>query len=225
MAQGLVKICGIKTAEDALTAALAGADLLGLVFVPKSPRAIAPDLASELVTEVKQRCLAEGLEVPRFVGLFVNAGEKLIAEAAPFLSHLQFHGAEDADRIREMRAEFGLEIIKAIGVSEPADFDGLDDLAKAADLLIFDARAPQGSDRTGGHGAAFDWRFLERYRHETPFLLAGGLRPETVEGAIAVAKSMAGFAGVDVSSGVEARLGVKDPGLMKAFIRAARNAF
>lgn len=225
MANGLVKICGVKTGGDAMAAARAGADLIGFVFAPKSPRWIAPDLASEIVTELKQGCEEEGLETPRLVGLFVNAGEKLIAEAAPFLTHFQFHGSEDADRINEMRAEFGVEVIKAIGVAEAADFDGLEDLAEAADMLIFDARPPKGSDRPGGHGASFDWRLLRHYRFETPFLLAGGLRPDTVASAVAAAKGMAAFAGVDVSSGVEARAGEKDRVLIEAFVAAAKAAF
>lgn len=222
MTQRLVKICGLRTAESAIAAARAGADFIGLVFVPKSPRYVAPDLANEIVLETKRTCEDEGFGVPRFVGLFVDAGEKLLAETAPFLSHFQFHGHEDAERIDDMRAEFGNEIIKAVGVGEASDFDGVLALAEAADLLLFDARPPKGAALPGGNGVAFDWTLTARYQGATPFLLAGGLRPETVAGAIRAAAGHTAFAGVDVSSGVETRPGEKDAALIEKFIRAAK---
>ena len=224
MANGLVKICGVKTAPHALAAARGGADFVGFVFVGKSPRAIAPDAANEIVTEIKQLSYEEGFACPRFCGLFVDAGERLLGEAAPFLTHFQFHGHEDAARINEIRGEFGLEIIKAIGVAEAGDFDGVEALAEAADLLIFDSRPPKGAALPGGNGAVFDWSILKRYRNETPFLLAGGLSPENVSAAIAAAKGHTAFAGVDVSSGVELKPGDKDEALIAAFIKAARAA-
>jgi phosphoribosylanthranilate isomerase len=222
MAPPLVKICGLRTIDAAEVAARAGADFIGFVFVPKSPRHIAPDLANEIVLETKQYCEDEGFKVPRFTGLFVDAGEKLLAETAPFLTHFQFHGHEDAARINAMRAEFGVEIIKAVGVGEPADLEGLDALAEAADLLLFDARPPKGATLPGGNGVPFDWALVQRYRGETPFLLAGGLTPETVGAAISAVAGHTAFAGVDVSSGVEARPGEKDPALIEAFLRAAK---
>lgn len=218
----LVKICGLRTVETACAAARAGADLIGFVFVPKSPRFVAADLANEIVLETKQYCEDEGLGAPRFVGLFVDAGEKLLAETAPFLTHFQFHGHEDAARIIAMRSEFGVEIIKAVGVGEADDLGGIDALADAADLLLFDARPPKGAVLPGGNGATFDWALLRHYRCETPFLVAGGLAPETVAGAISALAGHTAFAGVDVSSGVETRPGAKDEGLIEAFIRAAK---
>jgi len=225
MANGLVKICGVKTIDSALAAARGGADFIGFVFVGKSPRSIAPDSASEIVTEIKQLSYDEGFACPKFCGLFVDAGERLLGEAAPFLTHFQFHGHEDAERLNEIRGEFGLEIIKAIGVAEPSDFDGVDALAETADLLIFDSRPPKGAALPGGNGEAFDWKILKRYHCETPFLLAGGLTAATVGAAIREAKGHTAFAGVDVSSGVEARPGDKDATLIEAFIKAARAAF
>jgi phosphoribosylanthranilate isomerase len=222
MTARLVKICGLRTAESAIAAARAGADFIGFVFVPKSPRYVAPDLANELVLETKQACADEGLGLPRCVGLFVDAGEKQLAETATFLTHFQFHGHEDASRIADMRAEFGAEIIKAVGVGEAADFDGIDDLAGAADLLLFDARPPKRAVLPGGNGVPFDWSLIERYRGETPFLLAGGLQPETVADAIRAVGGHTAFAGVDVSSGVEVRPGRKDAALIEKFIRAAK---
>lgn len=218
----LVKICGLRTAPGAIAAARAGADFLGFVFVAKSPRFVAPDLANEIVLETKQACEEEGLGVPRFVGLFVDAGEKLLAETAPFLTHFQFHGHEDAERITDVRAEFGVEIIKAIGVGEAADFDAAGAFADAADLLLFDARPPKGAILPGGNGVAFDWTLIRSYRAETPFLLAGGLTPETVAEAVRATAGHTAFAGVDVSSGVETKPGEKDAALISKFIRAAK---
>lgn len=225
MADGLVKICGVKKTAQALAAARAGADFISFVFVAKSPREIAPDDANDIVTEVKQASYDEGFALPRFCGLFIDAGEKLLSEVSPFLSHFQFHGHEDAERIEEIRSEFGLEVIKAVNVGEAADFEKAAPLAAAADLLIFDSRPPKGAVLPGGNGAVFDWSMLKHYSGETPFLVAGGLNPGNVADAIRSAKSHTAFAGVDVSSGVEVRPGEKDDALIEAFIKAARAAF
>lgn len=219
-----VKICGLRSAPDAIAAVRAGADLLGFVFYAKSPRAISVDAAEEIVTEIKRVTDDEGLGVPGFVGLFVDAGEKALAEPASFLTHFQLHGHEDAERVASIRAEFGLEIIKAVAVGGVEDVDIPGELADAADLLIFDARSPKGAERPGGNGARFDWSLLQSYRSETPFLVAGGLDPESVPAAIAAAGGVAGFAGVDVSSGVESKPGIKDPALIARFVAAARAA-
>jgi phosphoribosylanthranilate isomerase len=225
MATGLVKICGVKSLLAARAAARAGADIIGFVFVAKSPRAIAAEAANDIVTEIKQLAFEEGFALPKFCGLFVDAGERSLAETAPFLTHFQFHGHEDAERVDEIRGAFGLEIIKAVAVGEPSDFEGLTSLGEAADYLLFDARAPKGSDRPGGHGAPFDWTLLKHYRLETPFLLAGGLHSGNVDAAIKAARGHTAFCGVDVSSGVETRPGEKDEGLIVDFVKSARTAF
>jgi len=224
MAGCLIKICGIKKAGHALAAAHAGADLIGFVFFNKSPRHITPEAASDIVLEVKETAFNEGFDPPRFVGLFVDAGEKLLAEAAPLLSFFQFHGHEDARRIAEIGDAFGVQIIKAASVGADADFTAIDEIADVADMLLFDAIPPKGAARPGGHGEPFNWELLKRYRRETPFLLAGGLDAGNVAGAIAIVKGCPAFAGVDVSSGVETAPGVKDDGLIAAFVAAARNA-
>jgi len=224
MAACFVKICGVKTVDHALAAARAGADMIGFVFVAKSPREIAPDAASDIVTEVKQLSYDEGIAPPKFCGLFIDAGEKLLGETAPFLTHFQFHGHEDAERIDEIRGAFGLEIIKAVGVASEADLENLGPLSEAADMLLFDARPPKGAILPGGNGVAFDWSDLKRYQGETPFLVAGGLNADNVADAIKTAGSHTAFAGVDVSSGVEIGPGKKDPALIDAFIKAAKAA-
>lgn len=218
----LIKICGLKNAQTAIAAAQAGADFLGFVFVPKSLRAITPEAAEEIVLEVKQASSEFGFVLPKFVGLFVNAGEILLAEAAPFLTHFQFHGAEDADRVSQAGLDFGVETIKALGIETEADLSQADTFAEAADILLFDAKPPKGATVTGGRGVAFDWSSLKAYQHETPFLVAGGLHPENAPDAITAAKAIPGFLGVDVSSGVESNPGQKDQALIEAFIKAAR---
>ena len=221
---GLIKICGVKSVETGVAAAKAGADLIGFVFVQKSPRYITPEAAEELVTEIKRACEDQGLDAPHFVGLFIDAGERLLAEAAPFLSHFQFHGHEEAERVAEIGAEFGVEMIKALPVGSADDFAAAAAFEDAADILLFDAKAPAGAALPGGNGAVFDWSLLQHYRGTTPFLLAGGLDETNVEAAIAAAKANEAFTGVDVSSGIEVRPGVKDPARIAAFVAAARRA-
>ncbi len=220
----LIKICGVKTSEIAIDAAAAGASLLGFVFFKKSPRFIEPAAAEAIVTDVKQASYDMGFEVPGFVGLYVDGGESALAESAPFLSHFQFHGHESPERCASIRGEFGIEVIKAIPVSGPEDVAAVSEFAEAADMLLFDGRAPKGAERPGGNGEPFDWAALKGYAHETPFLVAGGLTPQTVAAAVAGVKNINGFTGVDVSSGVESRPGVKDAALIAAFIKAAKGA-
>lgn len=221
----LVKICGVTSPEIAIAAAGAGADLIGFVFFPKSPRFIEVEAAEAIVSEVKWASQDRGFEVPGFVGLFVDPSEKALSEPAAFLSRYQLHGREDAARIAEIRAAFGLEVMKAVGLGAPSDLEAIGEIAEAADMLLFDAKPPKGADRPGGHGAAFDWAMLEGYRSPTPFLLAGGLDAGNIGAAIAAVRGIAAFEGVDVSSGVEAAPGRKDAAKVAGFIKAARIAF
>lgn len=220
----LIKICGVKTLEAGLAAAEAGADLIGLVFVPKSPRHIRPGDAVDLITDIKQGCYDASLTPPRFVGLFVDAGEQLLAEVAPFLSYFQLHGHEDPDRVSELGDEFGMEIIKALPVGGAEDVARAHAFASVADMILFDARPPKGADLTGGNGVAFDWSHLSAYKGEAPFLVAGGLTAENVGDAVAAARRSPGFAGVDVSSGVESAPGRKDAAAIRTFTAVARQA-
>ncbi len=216
-----VKICGVRNTETALAAARGGADFLGFVFYRKSPRAVSAETAQEIILELKEASFEEQWEMPKTVGLFVDAGEKELSEAAPFLTHFQFHGHESPERCEELGVEFAVDVIKAIPVGEGGDIAAADAFAEAADMLLFDAAPPAGADRPGGHGEAFDWSVLSAYKGDAPFLLAGGLSSENVAAAIAAAKSCAGFAGVDVSSGVERAPGAKDLEKIGEFLRAA----
>lgn len=223
-AMGLVKICGVTRLEDADAAARAGADMIGFVFATKSPRYVTPDAAGEIAVETRRLAEDRGQACPQFCGVFVDAGEQLLAETAPFLTHFQFHGREGPARIEAMRRDFGCDIIKAVGVRSAEDLAALGELAAAADMLLFDSKSG-GVGREGGQGLAFDWALLAAYREATPFLLAGGLAPANVAAAIDAARASNAFAGVDVSSGVEFGPGVKQAELIDAFIAKARAAF
>jgi phosphoribosylanthranilate isomerase len=208
-----VKICGLSTAAAVSAAVEGGADLVGFVFFPPSPRAIAPVAAAELVHAVPAR-------VGR-VGLFVDAGDDLIAGtlAAVSLDMLQLHGGESPARVAEVRRRFGLPVIKALPVATSDDLDRADRYVEVADRLLFDARPPAGANRPGGNACPFDWRLLHGRRIRRPWFLAGGLSADNV--AAAVRES--GAAAVDVSSGVEDGPGVKSPEKIRIFLaRTAR---
>jgi phosphoribosylanthranilate isomerase len=209
-----VKICGLKT-EAALDAALdAGADYVGLVFFPPSPRNISPAAAKALAAGARGRA--------RIVALMVDPGDALIdtvvAAADPDL--LQLHGEETPERLRQVRGRWGKPVMKAIKVAIAEDAERALDYRAATDLILFDARAPADSTRPGGHGAAFDWRVLDGIKDRVPFMLSGGLTPDNVAEAIRIT----GASAVDVSSGVEVRPGEKDPELIRRFLRAAKTA-
>ena len=222
MSETAVKICGVANMDTAITAARAGADYLGFVFFRKSPRFISPEAAEEIVMELKQASFEEGFELPKLVGLFVDAGEKELSEAAPFLTHFQFHGHETPARAEELGLEFAVDVIKAIPVSAAADLALASEYSDAVDILLFDAKPPPGASRPGGHGAPFDWSILTAYDGNTPFMVAGGLSPDNVKEAVAAQKNAAAFLGVDVSSGVEHAPGIKDDALVEAFVNKVK---
>ncbi|MCF8483359.1 MAG: phosphoribosylanthranilate isomerase [Rhodospirillum sp.] len=214
----LIKICGLRT-EEGLDAALAGgADMIGLVFFPPSPRNISVEEAMDLLDIVPHA--EEG--GPLRVGLFVDADDATLDAVVSRvrLDMLQFHGQEKPERVNWARLEYGLPIIKALPVSEAKDLERAKDYADSADQLLLDARPPEGADRPGGHAAAFDWSLLDGWESPLPWILAGGLTSDNV--AEALAKT--GARAVDVSSGVETEKAVKDPARITAFIAAVRSA-
>jgi phosphoribosylanthranilate isomerase len=207
-----VKICGLKT-PAALEAALAGgADYVGLVFFPPSPRNVTPETAAALAAKARGRA--------RIVALTVDPDDALldaiVAAAAPDL--IQLHGDETPERVAEIRGRWGRRIIKAVPVETAGDVQEARRYQAVADLVLFDARAPATSTRPGGNGAPFDWRSLLGLEDGLPFVLSGGLTPDNVADAI----RLTGAAVVDVSSGVESRPGEKDPDLIRRFLRAAK---
>jgi phosphoribosylanthranilate isomerase len=210
----IVKICGLTT-EEALDAAItAGADMVGLVFFPPSPRYLTLERATALAARARGRA--------EIVALTVDTPDRGLEEIVESVrpDWLQLHGNEAPDRVRAMKKRFARRMIKAIGVREPGDLLVAGRYRGVADRLLLDAKPPKDAPLPGGNGAVFDWTILEDFEPGLPFLLSGGLDPSNVGTAIRLARAP----GVDVSSGVESAPGKKDPALIRAFIAAARRA-
>jgi phosphoribosylanthranilate isomerase len=210
----LIKICGLST-PDALDVALdCGADLVGFVFFPPSPRHLGFEAARVLGARVRGRA--------QKVALSVDADDAWLAASIEALKPdlLQLHGKEPPARVAAVRKKFGVPVMKAIAVEEKSDLAAIEAYTGVADRLIFDARAPRAATRPGGLGKSFDWRLLENVRTDLPFMLSGGLDADNV----AEARRITRAPGVDVSSGVERAPGEKDPEKICAFVRAARAA-
>jgi phosphoribosylanthranilate isomerase len=210
----LVKICGLSTPDTLDIALDAGADMVGFVFFPPSPRNISFQTARELSSRVKGRA--------RKVANTVDADDTLLASIIAALKPdiLQLHGHETPARVAAVRESFGLPVMKALPIEAKSDLLPIGSYTSVADRLLFDARPPHDATRPGGLGKPFDWRLLENLDLSIPFMLSGGLSPENVAEALRITRAP----GVDVSSGVESAPGVKDPEKIRAFIRAARSA-
>ncbi|HEY1962092.1 MAG TPA: phosphoribosylanthranilate isomerase [Rhizomicrobium sp.] len=207
-----MKICGINSPEAADAAASAGADYAGLVFFPHSPRVVSPEQAASLAARLRGRC--------RIVALTVDATdpELEIVVRACRPDFLQLHGRESPERVAVIRHRFNLPMVKAIAVAVANDLAPVLAYEQVADILLFDAKTPVGAERPGGRGTAFDWQLLRGRKFSRPWLLAGGLNAENVARAVRASDAP----GVDCSSGVETAPGVKDAGLIRTFIAAAR---
>jgi phosphoribosylanthranilate isomerase len=207
-----VKICGLSTLETLDVALQAGADMVGFVFFPASPRHIDLEIARELSRQAKGRAAK--------VALTVDADDTTLANIVETLRPdiLQLHGKETVARLRDIKQLFGLQVMKAMPVETSADLALLAGYAAVADRILFDARAPKDATRPGGLGAVFDWRLLENLDLRLPFMVSGGLHAGNVAEAVRVTRA----GGVDVSSGVERAPGIKDPEMIRDFIRAAR---
>ena len=207
-----VKICGLTRPEDLAATAASGAAYAGFVFFPKSPRHLTLPQARALALSAP-----EGLAK---VALTVDADDAaldaLLAEVP--IDMLQLHGHETPERVASVRARYGLPVMKAVGVAGPEDLPALEAHARAADQILVDAKPPKGAALPGGNGLAFDWRLIAGRRWPVPWMLAGGLTPDNVAEAI----RMTGARQVDVSSGVEAAPGRKDPAKIADFIAAAQ---
>jgi phosphoribosylanthranilate isomerase len=209
-----IKFCGLSRAQDVAAAAAAGARYVGFVFFEKSPRNVSLARARDLALEVP-------LGIAK-VALVVDASDATLDEivAQVPLDMLQLHGSETPERVAEIRARYGLPVMKAIGVAEAADLDAIDRYAPVADQLLIDTKKPKDADRPGGNGLAFDWRLLAGRKYWTvPWMLAGGLTQDNVAEAVRVT----GARQVDLSSAIESAPGVKDAARMKAFAAALRD--
>lgn len=209
--KAVTKICGLTRSADIAAAASAGARYAGLVFFPRSPRHLAAERAAALALDVP-----DGMAR---VGLFVDPDDATLDDTLTVvpLDIVQLHGTEPPSRVDEIRKRTGLPVMKAVGIADRADVDALWDYGLVADMLLIDAKPPRDARLPGGNGLAFDWHLLAGRTILKPWMLAGGLTPQNVAEAV----RLTGARAVDVSSGVESAPGVKDPALIRAFVRAA----
>ena len=209
-----IKICGLKTPQALDVALDSGADLVGFVFFPPSPRNLGLEAARTLGQRVRGRAGK--------VALTVDANDDTLLDIVAALKPdmLQLHGSETPDRVVAVRTRFGLPVMKALPIAERKDLSPIRQYAQVADRLIFDARAPKDATRPGGLGKPFDWTLLKDINFGVPFMLSGGLDAGNVVEALRITRAP----GVDVSSGVERAPGEKDAEKIRAFIKAARVA-
>lgn len=209
----MIKICGIKTPDILEAAIAAGADMVGFMHFARSPRHVSIEDIATLISEARGR-------VETCVVL-VNPDNSCVAEVAALgPDWIQLHGPETPHRVAAIRAEAGVEIMKAMPIGSTEDVAHVAGFVEVADRLLLDAKPPKGADRPGGLGETFDWGLLKALDPSIPFMLSGGLTPDTVADAVRTVRPM----GLDVSSGVESAPGVKDKRLIEAFIRNARAA-
>lgn len=208
----IVKICGLSTPETLDAALVGGADMVGFVFFPPSPRHVTLDVARALGKQAKGRAVKVALSVDADDADLENSIDALRPDI------LQLHGKESVARVRDIKQKFGLPVMKALAVETRADLAALPGYAAVCDRILFDAKAPKDATRPGGLGAVFDWHLLEGLDLKLPFMVSGGLNAANVAEALRITRA----GGVDISSGVESAPGIKDPDMIRAFIRAAR---
>ena len=209
----MIKICGIKTPELLEAVIDNGADMVGFVHFVRSPRHASIEEIGDLISAARGRietCV-----------LLVNPDNSCVAEVAALgPDWIQLHGPETPHRVEAIKAEAGVSIMKALSIGSAEDVAHIAGFLDVADQILLDAKPPKGADRPGGLGETFDWTLLKALDPSVPFMLSGGLTPDTVAAAIKAVRPW----GVDVSSGVETAPGVKDKHLIEAFIRNARAA-
>lgn len=209
----LIKICGIKTSAILRAAVDAGADMVGFVHFPRSPRHVDIDTLQTLISEARgqvETCV-----------LLVNPDNSCVVEVAALgPDWIQLHGPETPHRVEAIRAEAGIPIIKALPIGVASDVNHVADFIEAADRILLDAKPPKGSERPGGLGMCFDWGLLKALDPSLPFMLSGGLTPDNVTEAVRTVRPF----GIDASSGLETAPGEKHAGLIRAFIGNARQA-
>ena len=214
MSEFQIKICGLSDIASVDAALEAGADMVGFMFFPPSPRYVELPDAADLARRVRSKA--------KVVAVVVNPAdellEKIVTQLQPDI--IQLHGAEPPARAKEIGDRFSLPVYKALGIRGIDYLSAAPDFVGSAEGLLFDAKPPEGADRPGGLGMTFDWRILHDYAAPLPTLLSGGLTPENVQQAVEATH----LSGLDVSSGVEIAPGQKSPELIRLFIRRARAA-
>lgn len=209
----IIKICGLSTTQTINSAINMGADWIGLVHFPKSPRHVEGEDARRLAGHARGRA--------KIVSLIVNADDEtldaIMRNVKPDI--VQCHGREQPERIRDIRSRHQVPVMKAIGISEKADLALITPYISIADHILLDAKPPKDALLPGGNGATFDWELLKGLPDGLSFMLSGGLSPDNVQQAIQRVRPF----GIDVSSGVETQPGVKDISMIENFIRAARS--
>ena len=214
-----IKICGLSNLHTLRASLDAGADMIGLVFHPKSPRYVTLDVAADLADEARGRAT--------IVALVADADDKTLHSIAEDVmpDTWQLHGRETPARVTEIKKVFERPVMKAIGIAGPADLDGVLPFTKVADRILLDAKPPADAEYPGGHGKSFDWAVLAGLDPAQAFMLSGGLTPQTVAAAIKTVRALKrNIIGVDVSSGVERGPGQKSIEKIQAFIANARKA-
>ncbi|MCD6035623.1 MAG: phosphoribosylanthranilate isomerase [Rickettsiales bacterium] len=208
-----VKVCGLTTKEAVAQAVASGANYIGMVFFPASPRNVSPKQAAELLANIP----ASIQKVAVVVEPTDEELDALFAEFKP--DYLQLHGKEPVARTSEIKERYKIKIMKACPVRSGDDIAAMGVYASVADMFLFDAKAPETSALPGGNGLSFDWHLLKGRHFEKPWLLSGGLGIDNVEEAVRITEAM----GVDASSSIERAPGEKDPALVKAFIEKVKS--
>ena len=207
-----VKICGLTRPQDVQACADAGAAYAGFNFFPKSPRYLTPEAARDLAV-----LAPVGLAK---VGLVVAADNDLldqIVETVP-LDMIQLHGGESLERVAEVRARYGLPVMKVIGVAGAENVPQIAAFEQVADQILVDAKPPKDAVLPGGNGLVFDWRVIAGRKWARPWMLAGGLTAANAAAAVAAT----GAVQLDTASGVESAPGVKDAQMIADFVEAAQ---
>ncbi len=211
-----VKICGLSTPDMIEAGLQAGANWIGFVFFPKSPRHVSYGKAQDLVGPVRGKA--------SIVALTVNASDEELDAINEAINPdiWQLHGSESPERVSEIRTKYGRPVMKALAIRDSSDLKPIPAYEAVADILLFDAKPPADmkTDLPGGNGISFDWRLITSLALKKPFMLSGGLDPDNVSEAIRLTRPQ----GVDVSSGIESAPGVKDRQKIISFISAAKQA-
>lgn len=209
-----IKICGLKTSEAVDRALARGATHIGFIFFPKSPRHVDPEIAAELAEPVRGRV--------KIVAVTVDASDEELDDIVHLLKPdvLQMHGHETPERILQVKALYGIPVMKAFSVREASDLERIDPYVGVADRFLFDAKAPAGSELPGGNGVSFDWNIMASLDASVDYMLSGGLNKDNVGLALASTRAR----GIDVSSGVESAPGIKDIVMIDAFFDAITEA-